>query len=93
MTARTISDVIEEYLEGMLARGEVFERMVDVLVEGDIDARLSALPPETRDWPQWGLHCHYAPIQGRDADSYISIFGGTVRDVEAFQAQQVLTIA
>jgi hypothetical protein len=88
LSTTTVTDVIDEYLEGSMAQGELFGRLVDVLLGGDIEVRLATAPPETRDWLEWGLHKHYAPIHGRTAEDYIYVEGSTSRDPAAALARR-----
>lgn len=65
MPDRRIEDLVEEYHEGFLTLGGLFSSIVDLLVAGDIDAQLTSLPPETREWIVWSLRDHYSPIAGQ----------------------------
>lgn len=70
MPERRIEDLVEEYHEGFLTLGGLFSSIVDLLVAGDIDAQLTSVPTETREWIVWSLRDHYSPIASSSPESF-----------------------
>lgn len=70
MSARRIQELVDEYLNGNESWMYVVEGIVDTLLDGDIDAQLAELPPETRDSITWTLKDRYAATIGRDPADY-----------------------
>ena len=76
---QTVRELLDEYDRGLTTRMEVLNKIIDVLVNADVDAQLAEISPHALDWVLWGLRDQYAPIIGHDPDAYSILEGVTVR--------------
>ena len=75
---QTVKAILEDWDSGLLTRGALPMRLLEVLTTADVDAQLAELSPDRLDWVVWELRDNYAPIIGHDPAAYGIIEGVTV---------------